>query len=359
LFDRMKSSVKNAKSVMLALGALGMLLLLLVVDINPKDTGYTQIINNKIRREDIIEGWDLYRKRLDEMKNQCKLLPSHIPQYSLKSVYSQFIYAKPHNLVYCPINKVATSTWFDNILVLAGFKNTTDMEHKRKMVRMKLWKFSKSKSKYKKQLQKSLKFFIVRHPFDRLLSCYRDKMLYEEYKGKFPTIQQETALKYPDPIQPSPITNGITVFKNDQANQNNSQALWIHPTFTQFLYFVRDDMKQLWQSNGDYKINPHWAPYWVICAPCQVKFDVLAHLETIDQDNSFVMHETGIQHLLNLTHLHDAKYDNFSSTALAKQHYFSQVPRSLLREIERLYHPDMALFGYSAKPYLDMALQDL
>ncbi|CAL4124009.1 unnamed protein product [Meganyctiphanes norvegica] len=143
----------------------------------------------------------------------------------------------------------------------------------------------------------------------------------------------------------------ITVFLNRHTDQG---AEWIHPTFTQFLTRVRDDMRQMWQTGGECVINKHWRPYWVSCGPCQLDYNVIAKFETLDLDNEYIIQESNLQGKFTNMHTHSANSDGFKSTSEAIKHYFSEVPVELLREIVDLYDPDFQLFEYDPQPFLNL-----
>lgn len=124
---------------------------------------------------------------------------------------------------------------------------------------------------------------------------------------------------------------------------------WIHPTFTQFLLKVRDDMQHLWAAQDDFEINGHWEPYWTSCSPCHRQYDVIAKVETFDLDNEYIIRTAGLKDQINNTHAHPSLNDNFTKSSDATQHYFSQVPLWLLKELFELYKPDFTLFDY--QPY--------
>ncbi|XP_045613691.2 carbohydrate sulfotransferase 11 isoform X2 [Procambarus clarkii] len=111
------------------------------------------------------------------------------------------------------------------------------------------------------------------------------------------------------------------------------------------------------RSKGMKNINMHWRPYWLTCAPCHLTYDVISQVETLDQDQEYVIRELGLQDKLFNLHSHSSNFDVFNGTSAATRHYYSTVPLALLQELVQYYKYDFDLFGYSPEAYYKMALQ--
>ena len=98
-------------------------------------------------------------------------------------------------------------------------------------------------------------FTVVRHPFDRVLSAYRDRIL----KGC--TYQAKTHI---------PKMLGSSAVKYDKKG-----CVSTFPTFRQFVEYIITDKGR----DAD-----HWNRYSVACAPCLVSYDAIVKLETSEED---------------------------------------------------------------------------
>ncbi|XP_077863944.1 carbohydrate sulfotransferase 9-like [Saccoglossus kowalevskii] len=104
-----------------------------------------------------------------------------------------------YKLVYCPVPKVATSNWRRVLMVMGGCYNSTAE------IKDITWGIYTKKFKQLgsfdlegrvRRLQTYTKVIFVRHPFERLLSAYRDKI--ERKNTKIQTFQSfvtETEMK--------------------------------------------------------------------------------------------------------------------------------------------------------------------
>ncbi|XP_068224919.1 carbohydrate sulfotransferase 12-like, partial [Palaemon carinicauda] len=192
------------------------------------------------------------------------------------------------------------------------------------------------------------KMLIVRHPLERLLSAYRDKMLrVRNAHDPHVRLQQEILRLYPDPNSPT-----------EKPKKSSGGKIEGHPSFTQFLMKVRDDLLKAWSSDGSYIVNMHWRPVWLTCAPCQISYDFIAKVETLDLEQEYIIRQMGLQDLLFNAHTHSSNFDTYNTTSEAVKDYFRGVPRRLLRDVVELYQPDFTLFGYSPDSFLELAIRE-
>nr|XP_045613690.1 carbohydrate sulfotransferase 10-like isoform X1 [Procambarus clarkii] len=262
----------------------------------------------------------------------------------LDRVYTNLLFVAKYRMVWCPVFKAASTTWVKNLLLLAGEQRVSSGLHQRAR---QIYTQPEDPAAREDLLKTSLKMMIVRHPLERLLSAYRDKMLrLRGNSDRFELMQRKIAHTYPDPNTPR------NTPRNTTSGHNVTQ-----PTFTQFLQKVKFDVRRAWRSKGMKNINMHWRPYWLTCAPCHLTYDVISQVETLDQDQEYVIRELGLQDKLFNLHSHSSNFDVFNGTSAATRHYYSTVPLALLQELVQYYKYDFDLFGYSPEPYYKMALQ--
>ncbi|XP_047488229.1 carbohydrate sulfotransferase 11-like [Penaeus chinensis] len=279
---------------------------------------------------------ELFQQRAKVLLDACAKLDD--TQGALKPplsvIYQNNLWLKDHDLIYCPINKVGSTTWITSLLQMAG----QETNHGRGRVR-KIYSAPLSIRDRNSFLKKAMRMIIVRNPLDRLLSGYRDKMLHLICKeNQFSVMQKLISTKYSDPDTP-PDPSG-------------------RPSFRQFLLFIREEMEMFWQSQGQHEVNNHWKPFWWYCAPCHFEYNAVAHMESLSEDQEYILRETKLSGKINNTRTHSSKNDNFTSTHEAAKWYFGQIPRSLLEEVIRLYQPDFDIFGYSPDYHLAFTTEE-
>jgi chondroitin 4-sulfotransferase 11 len=109
----------------------------------------------------------------------------------------EFLVNRPYHLVWCNVFKAASTSWMYNFNVLAGYNP--------KFLRnSKLVPLSLARRRYprpslhalQEALNDSIAFLIVRHPLERLLSAYRDKIQFSLPHTLHQKLGNEIILKY-------------------------------------------------------------------------------------------------------------------------------------------------------------------
>lgn len=162
-----------------------------------------------------------------------------------------------HQLAWCTIFKSASTNWLYFFNILSGYDvkylqrtiaTPIDLA-RRRMQRPSLEELYEA-------LENSISFLIVREPFERLLSAYRNK--FEDGKNAFYKALSESIIKQ---------------FREHGKNDTNS---W--PSFKEFLQHIvhRYQTKK--------PLDEHWSPYWKFCTPCSINFTLIMKLETFQRD---------------------------------------------------------------------------
>ena len=99
---------------------------------------------------------------------------------------------------------------------------------------------------------------IVRHPFERLTSAYRDKIVYRTWRNWKEKILNATK-DTPDPERTNPNV----------------------PTFKEFVAFHLNG-GTFNQRSQDFDM--HVRPFWHDCDPCNIGYGFIAKVETLDED---------------------------------------------------------------------------
>ncbi|XP_045597699.2 carbohydrate sulfotransferase 11 [Procambarus clarkii] len=188
----------------------------------------------------------------------------------------------------------------------------------------------------RRDLQKALNFYrfmIVRDPFTRLLSAYRDR--FEDTSHS--SWQRETF--------------GPQIFKLTRPSLEESEmmtngSLSVIPTFSEFVtYLVKTSLE---------KYDPHWAPYWKHCAPCIMKYNAIGREDTQTEDMRFILEDSGLARKIDPKVLEENANRGRGDTSLLLHRYYSTLDLDTLEALYRKYEVDFLLFGYSVEPLLKM-----
>ncbi|KAI4490147.1 hypothetical protein M0804_004329 [Polistes exclamans] len=260
--------------------------------------------------------------RKQKIQNTCKNYTNE--ELQLNKNFPNMIIDTKHGISWCPIYKVGSSTWMKNFAILAGILTDTTMNLiNQNTIQMnnivkQAFPCDLNINKTLKKLQSTKKFLIVRHPFERLLSAYRDKL--EHINGReyyYKRFGRHITHKY--------------------RRHKNSTRAKLEPTFEEFLEFI---------ANEKY-FDEHWAPYYDTCKPCTIHYDYILKFETFQEDHRFFMQETRLKYYLykksDFTNINP--YGRTTSRLLKK--YLENIPKLLLWKIYKIYEKDFQLFSYS------------
>ncbi|XP_063597922.1 carbohydrate sulfotransferase 10-like [Penaeus indicus] len=191
-----------------------------------------------------------------------------------------------------------------------------------------------TESERARALRDSVRMIIVRHPFTRLLSAYRDKMAKRDprpRKFKFEDLQAYIVARY-------------------RSSRSADDSPF--PSFPEFAQYVIDSTANF-SSAADWKQHVRcWVPYWAHCGVCDYDYNIIMKLETMEDDQRFLIALSQLNELRTKTswaHLNGA-----SSSQLAMQ-YYKELTRDQMLQLYKRYELDFKLFRYHIQDYLSVA----
>ncbi|XP_047020419.1 carbohydrate sulfotransferase 11 [Helicoverpa zea] len=274
-------------------------------------------------------------QRLDKVQEVCRMRNLFTQKINNK----EFFVDQKHRLVWCNIFKAASSYWLYYFNILGGYDKKFLQKSKSQPLNLARKKFPRPSEDDLKAALKTpgvLSLLVVREPFVRLLSAYRDK-LEIQIKPFYRKLAKSIISKYRQTT--------IALFGKPKLSG---------PTFYEFVQYLIDQNK-----GPGYEFNEHWAPYYQFCSPCAVNFSVIAKVETLDKDSMYVIQQLQLGKVLDVKvgerrrkqrYLMNLSRDGKNTTALLK-HYFSQLDEYMLNDLLKIYGVDFEMFGYDADIY--------
>ncbi|XP_071455462.1 carbohydrate sulfotransferase 11-like [Hetaerina americana] len=273
----------------------------------------------------------------------------------------EFFVDDQHHVVWCNVFKAASSSWMYNFNLLGGYKEQYLRRTRKTPLALARSRFPRpSVAQLRTALPHSLSFLIVRDPFERLLSAYRNKI--EGFRHKYYRKMAKDI---------------ITKFRKSHPASTAMQRGTItekSPTFSEFVSWVIASAREgatgsQGGSQGIAGFDEHWAPYFRFCTPCAVNFTVVAKMETLARDEAYIIGKAGIASALGLTDQKgeweqewkkrgrpreavNAAIGGRTDEVLPK--YFKTLTRQQLNDLYDIYHIDFQMFGYDASKYFAM-----
>lgn len=336
-----------------------------------------------------------YKNRQRSYKEMCKMF-SRESDFNLESMAD---YAKTtsfidtqHKILYCELPKCGCTHW-KNVMLKFSSYDKPDQEVvdflKSKLDRM-LEKMSSKTSSNKtiRTLDKNthwshlileknypkvyenvyrngtyFKFIFVRHPLDRILSAFLDKI---ERKFFERTVDEDQNLSVLDTIRS--MDSNLDLRKIDLKNLEEkfikARLNLSKHAFQVFLAYLID--REISQIGGD--TVRHWKRYYDLCQMCQSNWDFIGKLESIQRDSQYLIQKLGFDthkisygeskshHLVDSTKAQDTTGSSYGKDLSSSDdkiiRYFSHIPKFWITEIYKIYETDFLGFGYEIPSWL-------
>ncbi|KAM9210859.1 carbohydrate sulfotransferase 12 isoform 1-T2 [Dugong dugon] len=257
-----------------------------------------------------------------------------IPNYEL----NHLIVDDRHGIIYCYVPKVACTNWKRVMIVLSeslldqGMPYREPLDIPREHVHNssthltfnKFWrrygKFSRHLMKIK--LKKYTKFLFVRDPFVRLISAFRSKfeLENEEFYQKFAI----------------PMLKMYSNLTSLPTSVSDAFSAGLKVSFTNFIQYLLDPHTERLAP-----FNEHWRQVYRLCHPCQIDYDFVGKLETLDEDAAQLLRLLKVDQLLHFP----PSYRNRTASSW-EEDWFARIPLAWRQQLYKLYEADFVLFGY-------------
>ena len=227
-----------------------------------------------------------------------------------------------YHLLYAQTAKIAGTSWDRVFLVLSHLANDTSRLSQSSSID-ETQIHVPGVSNYRREdrpyiLQNFTSFMFCRHPFSRLLSAYNCKIgprATQEHisRGYYDHLRENILKRFPSTGQ-----RGI-------------------PDFRSFVQYIIEN---------DYFNDPHWKENYKIVAPCDVKYDIIGHFETLGTDAKFILQSVGADCFVQFPSSEGSAATNSSHTGTLVQS-FQTLSKELIERLYEKYRLDFLLFGYT------------
>lgn len=263
---------------------------------------------------------------------------THVPVS--KFVLDRIFVSDKHRILFCQTPKVGNTQWKKVLIVLNGAfpsveeipENVVHDHDKNGLPRLS----SYSPQEVTNRLGSYFKFLIVRDPFERLISAFKDKFV----------LNPRFEPWYKHDIAPAIIRKYRRIHRDHDADGEERAA---GLRFDDFVRYLGDSegRGRLDRQFGAYII--HWVTFSELCAPCQIRYDVIGHHETLEQDAPHVLRRALVDGLVSYPHIPPG-ITKYNRTKVQK--YFRGIGKRDVRRLYDRYRGDFELFGYARPDFL-------
>ncbi|KAK4290810.1 hypothetical protein Pmani_036324, partial [Petrolisthes manimaculis] len=272
----------------------------------------------------------VYRERRERVAQVCEREGAQVSYGSVRGAPLQRLrWLHSHSLVMCFNAKVGTSTWTQYLVEVAkpGLLTNTSHWHYTALTVLKP-PYRRTSQKALDLLDESGKVIMVRHPFARIVSAYKDKIATRSFKR----LSRFIITKY----RPASSSN----------NDDDSPV----PSFKEFVEFLVDfsTPSDNVQDKRNNRTDRHWFQYYANCAVCDIHYDVIGKMETVHEDTRYIMEKFKLGLSDSVWNNHQGK----KSSEDAALEMFKELPRALTVALYQRYRLDFEMFGYTVTNYL-------
>ena len=275
--------------------------------------GYVESLDNHTKK---INKTQEQEKRKHKLFQFCNYFLQKYPNPALS--LSHHIYSDRKKVIYYFVPKVACTNWKWMMHQFDEMKSSTQpmMEREKKHA----IGFKHITNKLYEKKKHYYKFLFVRHPFERLISAYRNKLLqpYSDDHYLLNTLGKQI----------------VRTYRENSTRTNNTC------TFAEFVEFLINKAAK----KGSNSFNEHWKPQSLLCDICYTRFDFIGKYETLVEDSRIILKDIKVANQYKFPESKTDFYKTRSSEIY--QQYMRTTPRENIKKLYEIYKDDFDAFSY-------------
>ena len=196
-----------------------------------------------------------------------------------------------------------------------------------------------------KTISPSIKFLFVRHPFDRLVSAFRNKLEDSDAQEDGQYFYKHYGRRIVQKFRQN------TKWDKRMEDANVESVYSKEPTFPEFVdYLLHTDPMEY---------DEHWRPVALHCHVCQFHFDYIIKYEHFEEEINFLVEM--LQEGGRLPQSFHLTWENRGGTDKDTTiRYLKQVSKEQIMQLFDKYRLDFLYFGYNTEGYTEYsAIDDL
>ena len=180
-----------------------------------------------------------------------------------------------------------------------------------------------------------LSFSFVRHPFERLVSAYKNKFgenTKEFNRNYYPRV---FSWWFKGERSFSSFVDLVLYQFRRSCNPNNTNASRIDTNCS--------------DATCEDKIDTHWRPFTFKCSYCDINYDLIGRMETWNDDLNYIIRKRGLEKYISASS--NQNPSNVRTEEMTKE-YFDTLSQKQKEDLFHMFRLDFEMFNYDAEKYL-------
>ncbi|XP_027238345.1 carbohydrate sulfotransferase 11 [Penaeus vannamei] len=269
-------------------------------------------------------------------------LAAHYERLHLKSLLGALLYVPKRNFTWCIMPKVASTSWALALLQLEGY-GEEDLQETGEPPQVALRNLLRpvQPDQMNATVQPSLKFLFVRHPLERVVSAYRNKLedsfAYHDGEHFYRTYGRSI-------VQGFRQRKKFKILLDAGDDPGDGDDYRREPTFEEFVDYL------LGTEVVDY--DEHWKPMWLQCHVCDLEYDYIIKYEAFQEESEYFLRL--LKERKHVPESFDLRWENKGGTDKgATLEYLSKISEHKRWLLYAKYQEDFSLFGYTMEGYTE------
>ncbi|KAI4487071.1 hypothetical protein M0802_012060 [Mischocyttarus mexicanus] len=299
-------------------------------DLSPRTFPYNQrSVNSNMK---ILQYNNLESKYQQENGLLFKQISNTCIKYNLKTPLKtkHFLYNSKHKLLYCWIRKIASTSFTELFSYIEEHRNMDS-----------LIPHNSNELEHSINNSNIFKLLVVRHPFERLVSSYRDRI---EDNTKYTAQAWIYTQKIYRLTRPNLFHYNKTTGNFFQQIFTRDRRLKVIPTFNEFVEWLLQESPE--------HDDVHWDRYYTHCALCNMKYNFILKLDHYTKDQiNYILSKFGIdKNDMYLPNLEESKGGPTNYKRICK--YFQNLTQNTILKLYERYKIDFEMYNYELDKYL-------
>ncbi|KAI6648811.1 Chondroitin 4-sulfotransferase [Oopsacas minuta] len=249
-----------------------------------------------------------------------------------------------YEVLNCVVPKAGSRTWankFANMLKYDGELNYSIMQ------KYNIFEYLSQSTDTARRVQTYTKFIIYRHPLERLVSAYGDKMAGNRNKFNF-AVQYAKQIITVNYLEDNTKAGNYAKLSLEEKQEIKKQqqrmklpGAELNITFLEFVTWVTSFLDK----NMLYALDIHWTPVTKLCNPCVTFYDILIDHDFINEESQILVDYLQENKKSNPP-IYFEEYPRIATRDKCNE-YFRRIPQNLREKLHKIYLNDFILFGYT------------